>query len=365
MLTPNIINELEEAFSTGSAERRTKTLHRITDLFVFGSSHFSEDHIALFDTVFGRLVDVIEVSARAALADRLAALPNAPPTVIRTLAFDEAIDVAGPVLTRSERLDNATLVENANTKSQQHLLAISRRNSLAETVTDVLVERGNREVALSTVQNAGAKLSEAGFVRLVKRSAGDDGLAQSVGSRPEIPRHHFLKLLSTASKAVRIALEAAHPENASDVRRVVAEVASEIQTKAAAESRDYAAARSLVESMRASSQLGEGNIEAFARAGKFEETTVALAIMSDLSIDIVERAMIQERVETILIIAKTIGLSWLTVKAILLLRAGQRGVSKHELEEYMVSYGHLKRETAQQVTEFQRKRHKSGSYSGK
>jgi uncharacterized protein (DUF2336 family) len=285
--------------------------------------------------------------------------------VIRTLAFDEAIDVAGPVLTRSERLDNATLVENANAKSQQHLLAISHRNSLAATVTDVLVERGDREVALSTVRNAGAKLSEAGFVRLVKRSAGDDGLAQSVGSRPEIPRHHFLKLLSTASKAVRIALEAAHPENASDVRHVVAEVTTEIQTKAAAESRDYAAARSLVETMRASGQLNESNVEAFARAGKFEETTVALAIMCDLSIDIVERAMIQDRVETILIIAKTIGLSWLTVKAALLLRAGQRGIPKHELEEYMVSYGHLKRETAQQVAEFQRKRHNSGSYSGK
>ena len=86
--------------------------------------------------------------------------------------------------------------------------------SLAETVTDVLVERGDRDVALSVVQNAGAKFSETGYVRLVKRSEGDDELAQSVGSRPEIPRQHFLKLLTTASKAVRIALEAAHPQNA-------------------------------------------------------------------------------------------------------------------------------------------------------
>src|SRR5262249_60093815 len=115
---------------------------------------------------------------------------------------------AGPVLTRSPQLDNAALVENARTKSQQHLLAISKRKSLAETVTDVLVERGDRQVALSTAENPGAKLSEAGYVRLVKRAEGDDQLAQSVGSRAEIPRDHFLRLLAKASQAVRAKLEA-------------------------------------------------------------------------------------------------------------------------------------------------------------
>ena len=95
---------------------------------------------------------------------------NAPPGVIRTLAFDDSIDVAGPVLANSTRIDNAALVENARTKSQDHLLAISRRPTLAETVTDVLVERGNRDVALSTARNSGAKFSETGYIRLVKRS---------------------------------------------------------------------------------------------------------------------------------------------------------------------------------------------------
>ncbi|MGA8865268.1 MAG: DUF2336 domain-containing protein [Gallionella sp.] len=356
MSAPNIINELEEALADGSAERRAKTLHRITDLFAFGSGHFSKDHIALFDGVFNHLISVIEVSARAALAERLAAMPNAPPAAIRTLAFDDAIDVAGPVLSKSEQLDNATLVENANAKSQKHLLAISRRKSIAETVTDVLVERGDREVALTATRNAGAKFSEAGYVRLVRRSAGDDELTQSVGSRPEIPRHHFLKLLNAASHTVRLALEAAHPQSANDIQRVVGEAATAVQARVAAESHDYAVARALVEKMRAAKQLGENSIETFARAGKFEETVAALAVMCRLSIEIVERAMVQDRVETVLIVAKSIGLSWPTVKAILLLRAGTRGISKHTLEEHMVSYTHLKPETAQRVVEFQRRR---------
>jgi uncharacterized protein (DUF2336 family) len=360
MAAQNIINELEEALANGSADRRTKTLQRITDLFVLGSGHFSEDHIALFDSVFRRLVADIEVSARATLADRLATIPNAPPAVIHALAFDDSISVAGPVLALSERIDNTSLVENASSKSQQHLLAISRRKSLAETVTDVLVERGNREVALSTVQNAGAKFSEVGYVRLVKRSTGDDELARSVGSRPEIPRHHFLKLLGAASSAVRQAIEAAHPQSAHDIQQAIGAATTTIQAKGSSESHDYAAARALVEQLRASGQFGEHSIETMARAGKFEETVAALAAMCNLSIDAVEAAMVQDRTETIMIVGRAIGLSWLTMKAVLVLRAGKRGMSKQTLEEYMVSFGHLKRETAQLVIEFQRKRHKAG-----
>src|SRR5262249_29530813 len=164
-------------------------------LFVFCSGHSSQDHVALFDGVFTHLIAHIEQSARVMLANQLAPIANAPPKAIRTLAFDDAIEIAGPVLTQSAQLENAALVENARTKSQQHLLAISKRKSLAETVTDVLVERGDRQVALSAAQNPGAKFSEAGYIRLVKRADGDDQLAQTVGSRAEIPRHHFVRLL--------------------------------------------------------------------------------------------------------------------------------------------------------------------------
>ena len=353
MTAQTLINELEDALAHGSAERRAKTLRRVTDLFVFGSSHFSGDHIAVFDGVFSHLIADIELSARVALADRLAAISNAPPRVIRTLAFDDAIEVAGPVLKQSAQLDNAALVENARTKSQQHLLAISKRISLAETVTDVLVERGDRQVALSAAENPGAKFSEAGYIRLVKRAEGDEQLAQTVGSRAEIPRHHFLRILAKASQAVRVKLEAANQHKAGEVQRAVAQAATEIQTQAAAGSHNYAAANALVGAMRAEGRLRESDIEAFARARKFEETTAALAILSELPADAVERAIVHDRVESILIICKAIGLSWSTVKAVLMLRSDKGGLSKYELENYLTLFTRLKQETARHVLKFQ------------
>ena len=106
----SLISELEDAISHGNDERRAKTLRRVTDLFVFGSGHFSQDHIALFDGVFNHLIAHIEESARTMLANQLAPIVNAPPKAIRALAFDDAIMVAGPVLKQSPQLDNAALV---------------------------------------------------------------------------------------------------------------------------------------------------------------------------------------------------------------------------------------------------------------
>ncbi len=116
--------------------------------------------------------------------------------------------MARPLLTHSERLDDDTLIVGAKTKSQEHLLAISQRKMLSEGVTDVLVERGNQQVVVSTAANSGARFSEFGYSKLITRAGADDELALTVWSRPEIPREHLLTLFATASEAVRLKLEA-------------------------------------------------------------------------------------------------------------------------------------------------------------
>ncbi len=150
----SFISELEHAIANGSSERRSQILQRITDLFVLGSARFSDDDIVLFDDVIGRLAAKIEQAAQVLLATRLAPIANSPPKIIRTLAFNDAIEVAGPVLSQSPRLDEETLVELASQKGQGHMLAIAHRPSLSEAVTTVLVKRGDRDVVTMTVGNS-------------------------------------------------------------------------------------------------------------------------------------------------------------------------------------------------------------------
>jgi uncharacterized protein (DUF2336 family) len=184
----SLIPELEEVVQHGSRQKRVQALQRITALFLDGARSFNDQHIGLFDGVFGLLIEEIEAKARAELSNRLAPVGNAPVNVLRRLAQDDDIAVAGPVLKLSPRLAEDDLVGVARTKSQAHLQAISSRPRLGEAVTDELVRRGDREVALRVADNRGARISEAGFSRLIERAEKDGMLAEKVGLRPDIPR---------------------------------------------------------------------------------------------------------------------------------------------------------------------------------
>src|SRR5271154_2127177 len=279
MRTLPLLGELEAALASGNIGRRAQILSRLTDLFIGGAARFSDDQVAVFDDVMARLITTIEAEARAKLSQRLAQIANAPSNVIQMLAFDDDIEVARPVLTLSERLDDRYLRANASAKSQQHLHAIAQRKSLSETVTDVLVERGDRDVVHSVVKNSGARFSDAGFRTLVKRSTGDDALATDLGRRSDIPRPHFLLLLERASNAVRVRLAAENPQASTAIEGVVAEVVSGIRSQTRRTSPDFAAAQDEVERLSRIHAIGEAEVYQYARDRKFEETAIALSIL--------------------------------------------------------------------------------------
>jgi len=351
-----LLDELEAALSAGTNTRRIEMLTRITDLFVGGAPRYSEDQISVFDDVMVRLVHTIEAKARAKLSHRLAPVANAPSHVIQMLAFDDDIEVARPVLSLSERLDERALIANAASKSQQHLFAISQRKSLSEAVTDVLVERGDREVVHAVVKNSGARFSDAGFRMLVTRSVSDDDLAAEVGKRSDIPRQHFLVLLEKASSAVKARLAAENPMASSAIEGVVAEVVGGIRNDARNASPDFAAAQAAVERQNRIRRLGEAEIYQYARDRKFEETAIALSLLCETPIDVVERALLDPGAEIVLILAKVAGLSSTTTKAILLLRAADRGMSAKDLDQALASFNRLQPDTARRVLGFFRTR---------
>jgi uncharacterized protein (DUF2336 family) len=353
-----LIDELEATLSAGNDARRVEILSRLTDLFVGAAESYSVEQVGVFDDVMARLVGTIEAKARAVLAQRLAPIANAPSGVIHLLAFDDDIAVAEPVLQLSQRLDDAALVANANIKSQRHLFAISRRQQLSEAVTDILVHRGDRDVVHSVAQNAGARFSDAGFQTLVVSAADDDDLATFVGKRGDIPRRHLLMLLAKASAAVRARLTAENPQAAALIDEVVADVAIEMRHGTRQASPDFAAAQAAVEQLHRLRRIGEAEVLQYARERKFEETAIALSILCDTPIDVVERALLDPGAEIVLILAKVAQFSVSTTKTLLLLRAADRGMSAKDLDQALASFNRLQPDTARRVLSFFRTRTK-------
>ncbi len=350
----NLLDELQSALSHGTVARRVETLRRVTDLFVNGAVDYSDEQVALFDDVFQCLIQHIEISAKALLANRLAPINTAPYNTIRTLAFDEAIEVAGPVLTESERLDDDALIETARSRSQAHLLAISRRRTLSGAVTDVLVMRGNDEVVQNTVNNPGAEFTERGFTRLVNRAEADDDLATCVGLRPNLPRHLYLKLLAKASATVRERLEAANPRQADVVSGAVREATRRARAASSAMTRQTEIAHALVKSLFEDGRLDEPLVAQFAEGGKFDEANAAIAALANVPVAIAENMMVESRAEGVMILCKVSGLSWPTVKAIIDMRDQLSGSEPTDLPSCRATYERLRPSTAQQVLRFHR-----------
>jgi len=356
-----LLEQLEDAMGGASVARRADVLRRVTDLFVSGTGTFSETQLELFDDVMTRLVEGLELAARAAFGSRLATASDAPLRTIRLLAFDEEIEVAGPVLSQSDRVSDEMLVENASMMSQDHLLAISRRKRVSEAVTDVLVDRGNQIVVSSTASNGGSRFSTHGFSRLVEKSLQDAKLALCVWSRPDVPRQELMNLFQRVSEDVRAELEAARPREAQQIRAAIAVAADRIQTMVRTGSFEHREAHEELQRLHAEGALDEARIFRFAAARDFDRTAVALALVLELSINLVERSLVQKQFEQLLVFAKAAGFSWETAKTLLLLKAGQGDLAQTELDQCFATFSRLQQRTATMALQFYRMRERAGS----
>jgi uncharacterized protein (DUF2336 family) len=354
----SLLPELEDVIQHGTPERRAETLRKITTLFLEGADRFNDDHVALFDDVMGCLIEEIEARTLAELARRIAPVANAPKDLVRTLAESNDIAVAGPLLKQAQ-LDDADLQRIAETKSQAHLLALSVRRSLSETISDILVARGNQEVARSIATNRDARLSDRAFTTLVERAEHDGQLAEKVGLRSDIPPRLFRQLVMQATDVVQKRLLAqAKPETQAEIRRVLAKVSDEVGAKAAP--RNYAAALEMVRALHKDGKLGETQIAEFAEGKKYEETIAGLATLCSVPVDVVDRLMNGERSDPVLILARSAGFDWPTVKAIITARTGAPGTSTQAISAAQENFDRLTTATAQRVVRFWQVRQGTG-----
>ncbi len=184
----SLIAELDVAIGQATTSRQSQILQRVTDLFLSDTMRFSDEQIAIFDDVIQRLIEKAENPALITLSTRLAPIDNAPPNVIATLAQNEDVAVAVPVLTLSPVLTDEVIAKvAASVKGPRQLAAIAGRGRISEAVTDALVDRGIPELIHKAIANPQARFSEIGFVKLINRAKTDKPLATAIAARGDLP----------------------------------------------------------------------------------------------------------------------------------------------------------------------------------
>jgi uncharacterized protein (DUF2336 family) len=350
----SFLDDLEEAVARGTPESKARALWHTTDLMIAGD--FSDDEIWTFGEVVTRLANEIEVAARAQLSERLARFDQAPVNIIHKLAFDDAIEVAGPVLRESKQLETYALVANACTKSQAHMLSISKRETLEERVTDELVKRGDQDVVKSVASNNGAKFSDFGFLNMVQRAEGDSILAEQLGLRKDIPRHVFQQLIAKATDDVRKRLERERPDMSRQIQSSVTDLGGELQSKFGPVSRSYFVAKRVVTTQHRGGNLNETSISTYARSHRLEEVTIGMSLLCSLPNDVIERVLFDKNREMLLILSKALNFSWDTMMALLFLGAKDHRITASDLRRLEADYERLNIETSRSVLAFYQSR---------
>jgi uncharacterized protein (DUF2336 family) len=346
-----LISELEDAVRRGSQEKRVETLRRITDLFLGVNDQLNDEQILVFDQVLGHLIARTELTALIELSDRLAPIHNAPINVIHTLARDDEIAVAGPVLSMSDRLTTPDLIEIALVKSQSHLLAISKRSSLSESLTDVLIERGDREVIGKLAENVGVRFSEKAYAHLVDLPEADETVLEALGSRLDIPLSIFLRLLERVTEAVRTRLLASVQNKRDDIKDVLARISNDVIDGEEADL-DFGAAQRVVQRMQHDGELDEFTLLEFAKRRKFATTVTTLATLCSIPIDMMKHMLNDGRNELLLVACKAAGIGWPTLRALLQDDLLKRNSSTDEVKKLKSEYARLSQSTAKQLLEF-------------
>jgi uncharacterized protein (DUF2336 family) len=351
-VAPSLIPGLDDIVRNGDPKRRADAARKISELFLGRAAQYGPAHVDLFDGILTGLVPHTEIAARADLAERLSMLGNAPPVLVDLLVREDEILVAGPLLRRSPVIAEPTLIEIERMKGQGHLLAMSQRPKLSAGVTDVIVRRGDREVVRRVAGNAGAHFSQPGYSALIKRACDDGVLTLTVGQRRDLSAPQLKDLLAGSAELVRRRLfEVAKPDKKVAINQAMIEIIG--APKQSEIRRDFALAQRAILALHHAGELNEAALLNFARAHKYEECVAALSAMSAVRVATIDRLIMGDRHDPILILGRAIGLEWATVRALIVLRLGPGRVSSAtDIEQARLNFERLAASTAQRVVSF-------------
>jgi uncharacterized protein (DUF2336 family) len=342
-----------------SSEKRRELLREVTDLFFFQAEH-APTELSLFDDVLGQLAGEMEAAVRAELAERIAPANDAPRRLLRGLAADAKIEVARPILERSSVLSDEDLVFVAKSRGQAHLQAISRRDTVSETVSEVIVSRADDETLGVLLKNDGAELSRQAHETAVDRAEVNPALHEAVVSRRALPPDLLNEMYFVVEGQLRAKiLEINGKIDPAELEAALAAGRKRVAVSDGTFPPDYADAEKDVRSLMARKALTPKALAAMLRGRETTKFMISLAELA--SIDFVTARLIMERreLDALAVVCKAAGFEralFLTFAVLVLDRdADPMGRAK----EYGELYAQLPQDSAQRTLRFWRLRRQS------
>jgi len=272
-----------------SSEKRRELLRQVTDAFMAASEPRSEREAELFDEIVGVVASDMETQVRAELANKIANSKLSVRRTARRLAFD-AIEVGRPIIERSTALTQSDLVEVVENTSQDHLMAVTRRPDIGETVSSALVAKGSDTVVASLLGNDTARISRETFERVVDRSSNSPILHAPLVRRRQVPLDLLNAVYVRVSESLRREIIGKFQGASAEELEAAIEASREhLATEYGALPRDYQLAKEYVDDLQKRSMLQPPSLVVMLREHKTTSFTIAFARLSGVTYDLVSR----------------------------------------------------------------------------
>ncbi len=338
-----------------TSEGRSELLHEITDLFLDNNDSHSDQEIAYFGEIMGALASQAPVGDRQHMALSVADIERTPRDLAITLANDDEITVAMPVLSKSTVLSNDDLVQIIKQQSQDHLLAISTREIVPESVADALVERGNDEVLDTLADNEGAVLSDTTMETMVSNSTNPGDIAKMLASRADTAPEMVQKMIEHVSVSVRSYVEQNRAELSEDQ---ISSMLSEAQSWAVNKSIDdqKETAFSFIERKDKLGLLNPKLLIRLIRTTEVEKFIAGISRMASIDHEMARKTIFDKAGEKLAVICKSQEMSPEEFLTLYDLTNFDHSRTDQDRKEIQGVYGRMESEAAQRALRFLRTR---------
>jgi len=273
-----IVRRFIQWVRTAPAGERAEATGELARAYLY--SDLSPDDLGAAEGAMLMLLDDPSPLVRRALADALAASPDAPPAIIFALAADQE-SIAAPVLALSPLFVDADLVDTVATGGPVLQAAIASRGALPRSVGAAIAEVGTAESCLLLVENHGAEIAPFSFDRIVERFGDLAVMREALLGRDDLPAATRQTLVAKLSQTLAGFVAGREWLDADRAHRIAREACEKATVTIAADT-DHAEVRPLIRHLRVSGQLTAGLILRALLSGNvvlFEEALAELADM--------------------------------------------------------------------------------------
>lgn len=185
-----------------SAPARRALVEAVTQLPEAEDEGTSQRERKLMFDILRRLVHEAEMVVRRTISMRLSEMEDAPRDLVRLLANDK-IEIAYPILTKSGALEDEDLIEIIEHRTFEHQLAVAIRSNIGESVSDALVDTGDKNVIKCLLQNTTSQISRATMEYLVEQSEREDIFREPLVRRSDLGADLAQRMFLWVSQSLR------------------------------------------------------------------------------------------------------------------------------------------------------------------